>query len=91
MSVGLQRLRDEPDALRRGAADKGEDPGPLAERCDVLIDFSTPDALSAHLDSAVSSGTAIVVGTTGLDESHLRIRTPRRHARVQTHVVSGNL
>ena len=26
MSVGLQRLRDEPDVLRRGAADKGEDP-----------------------------------------------------------------
>ncbi len=26
MSVGLQRLRDDADALRRGAADKGEDP-----------------------------------------------------------------
>ena len=26
MSVGLQRLRDEPDLLRRGAADKGDDP-----------------------------------------------------------------
>jgi seryl-tRNA synthetase len=26
MSVGLQRLRDEPDAIRRGAIDKGEDP-----------------------------------------------------------------
>lgn len=25
MSVGLQRLRDEPDAIRRGAIDKGED------------------------------------------------------------------
>lgn len=27
MSVGLQRLRDEPDRIRRGALDKGEDPG----------------------------------------------------------------
>ncbi len=27
MSVGLQRLRDEPDVIRRGAIDKGEDPG----------------------------------------------------------------
>ena len=27
MSVGLQRLRDEPDLLRRATADKGEDPG----------------------------------------------------------------
>ncbi len=26
MSVGLQRLREEPDILRRGATDKGEDP-----------------------------------------------------------------
>jgi seryl-tRNA synthetase len=26
VSVGLQRLRDEPDLLRRGAVDKGEDP-----------------------------------------------------------------
>jgi len=26
MSVGLQRLREEPDLIRRGAADKGEDP-----------------------------------------------------------------
>ena len=26
MSVGLARLREEPDAIRKGAADKGEDP-----------------------------------------------------------------
>ena len=26
MSVGLQRLREEPDVIRRGAVDKGEDP-----------------------------------------------------------------
>jgi seryl-tRNA synthetase len=26
MSVGLQRLRDEPDVIRKGAVDKGEDP-----------------------------------------------------------------
>ena len=26
MSVGLQRLRDEPDVIRKGAIDKGEDP-----------------------------------------------------------------
>jgi seryl-tRNA synthetase len=27
MSVGLQRLRDEPEVIRQGAIDKGEDPG----------------------------------------------------------------
>ena len=26
MSVGLQRLREEPDVIRQGAIDKGEDP-----------------------------------------------------------------
>ena len=26
MSVGVQRLRDEPDVIRQGAIDKGEDP-----------------------------------------------------------------
>ena len=43
MSVGLQRLRDEPDLLRRASADKGEDPAvvdralDLAEQRRVLI------------------------------------------------------
>lgn len=35
---------------------------------DVLIDFSAPDALQASLDRAVSAGTPILVGTTGLDD-----------------------
>ena len=26
MSVGMQRLRDDPDVIRQGAVDKGEDP-----------------------------------------------------------------
>jgi seryl-tRNA synthetase len=35
MSVGLQRLRDEPDRIRRGATDKGEDPA-LVDRALAL-------------------------------------------------------
>ncbi|MCU0478740.1 MAG: serine--tRNA ligase [Chloroflexi bacterium] len=35
MSVGLQRLREEPDAIRRGALDKGED----ASLVDVALDL----------------------------------------------------
>ncbi len=46
----------------------------LAAASDVLIDFSTPVALPAHLDAAVAAGTPIVVGTTGL--------TPDDHALV---------
>ena len=35
---------------------------------DVLVDFSSPGALQASLDRAVSAGSPILVGTTGLDE-----------------------
>ena len=35
MSVGLQRLRDEPDLLRRATADKGEDPGLVDRALDL--------------------------------------------------------
>jgi len=37
--------------------------------CDVLVDFSAPDALQASLDRAISRGVAILIGTTGLDDA----------------------
>ena len=42
----------------------------LAGGCEVLIDFSSPGALQAHLDAAIAAGTPIVVGTTGLQPEH---------------------
>jgi 4-hydroxy-tetrahydrodipicolinate reductase len=42
----------------------------LAEASDVLIDFSVPDALAGHLDAARRHGRPLVIGTTGLGESH---------------------
>ena len=48
----------------------GDDPAALAAACDVLVDFSAPDALAAHLDAAVAAGTPIVIGTTGLGAEH---------------------
>jgi 4-hydroxy-tetrahydrodipicolinate reductase len=45
-------------------------PGALAHRCDVLIDFTAPQALAATLDAACDAGCAVLVGTTGLDASH---------------------
>lgn len=35
---------------------------------DVLVDFSSPSALQASLDRAVSAGVPILIGTTGLDD-----------------------
>lgn len=51
MSVGLQRLREEPDVIRRGAVDKGEDPA-LVDRALELDDerrrlLAERDALKA--------------------------------------------
>jgi 4-hydroxy-tetrahydrodipicolinate reductase len=37
---------------------------------DVLIDFSSPDALRASLDRAVSAAVPLLIGTTGLIEEH---------------------
>jgi 4-hydroxy-tetrahydrodipicolinate reductase len=42
----------------------------LARASDVLVDFSSPDALQLHLDAAVEAGTPILIGTTGLSEAH---------------------
>jgi 4-hydroxy-tetrahydrodipicolinate reductase len=45
----------------------------LAAASDVLVDFTTPDALAAHLDAAIAAGTPIVIGTTGLTPDHHRL------------------
>ena len=41
----------------------------VEDQADVLIDFSAPAVLQSSLDRAVSTGTPILVGTTGLDET----------------------
>src|SRR5205085_7533593 len=42
----------------------------LAAASDVLVDFTAPDALAAHLEAAVAASTPIVIGTTGLTPDH---------------------
>ncbi|HMI18466.1 MAG TPA: 4-hydroxy-tetrahydrodipicolinate reductase [Sphingomonas sp.] len=47
------------------------DAAALAQASDVLVDFSTPDALPQSLAAAKAAGTPIVIGTTGLSpEDH---------------------
>lgn len=50
--------------------DAGGNPGPLVGRCDVIVDFSAPDALQANLGAAKVAGIPILVGTTGLEPEH---------------------
>jgi len=53
-----------------GGVDKGGDVGTLADASDVLVDFSTPQALEANLHAAIGAGVPILIGTTGLQAGH---------------------
>ncbi len=53
-----------------GGVDKGENPESLADASDALVDFSSPAALRDNLHAAIGAGIPILIGTTGLDETH---------------------
>lgn len=53
-----------------GGVDKGDHVAGLADRSDTLVDFSAPAALETNLHAAVGAGIPILVGTTGLGETH---------------------
>lgn len=53
-----------------GGVDFGDDPAPLAQEADVLVDFSAPAAIEANLAAAIAARTPIVIGTTGLGQPH---------------------
>lgn len=65
-------LDDCPDATLAGGCARGDEAGGLAGGCDVLVDFSAPDALALHLEAALAADKPIVVGTTGLGAGHHR-------------------
>jgi 4-hydroxy-tetrahydrodipicolinate reductase len=53
-----------------GGVDQAGDLTALAAASDVLVDFSSPQALEATLDACVAAGKPVVIGTTGLEERH---------------------
>lgn len=53
-----------------GGVDKGGDVAALADRSDVMVDFSAPGALENNLHAAIGAGIPLVIGTTGLEASH---------------------
>ncbi len=66
-----------------GGIDIGGDPIALARIADVLIDFSSPNALVENLGAAVATGRPILIGTTGLeDHHHQAIDDAARHVAV---------
>ncbi|HST37399.1 MAG TPA: 4-hydroxy-tetrahydrodipicolinate reductase [Allosphingosinicella sp.] len=61
-----RELEETPGASLAGGVDLGGDAAALASASDVLVDFSAPGALLVNLDAAISTGTPILIGTTGL-------------------------
>ena len=43
----------------------------VAQSCDAVIDFTTPDAVMGNLEFAIGAGMHCVVGTTGFDDDRL--------------------
>ena len=86
MSVGLQRLREEPDLLRRAAADKGEDPAvvdrglDLAEQRRVLV--AELDAAKARRNSVSEQIAEAVRG--GADPESQDLRRLKDVSRVES-------
>lgn len=52
------------------SANKGDNIDHLFSNANIVIDFTAPVALENHLDNAIKTNTALVIGTTGLDEKH---------------------
>ena len=69
MGQAIAAMLAESDVAYAGA-DTGDDIVALAGTSDVLVDFSAPSALGAHLIAARAARVPILVGTTGLDASH---------------------
>lgn len=61
-------LENWPGACLAGGIDKGAVADALD--CDVLIDFSSPEALADTLAAAIAKRCPIVIGATGLNEAH---------------------
>jgi 4-hydroxy-tetrahydrodipicolinate reductase len=49
----------------------GDNPEPLFEQSDVVVDFTSPAATVQHAAIAAKTGTAHVIGTTGLDADQM--------------------
>jgi len=93
MSVGLQRLREEPDAIRQGATDKGEDSGLVdaalkmdAERRRVQADADTLRAELKRKSAAVAASLKSGGDTKALraEARDIGARIADRQARLET-------
>src|SRR4051812_8678745 len=59
------------DMTLAGAVDAGDDRDALRS-ADVIVDFTTPDAVMDNLAWCIEAGKSVVVGTTGFDAKRLQ-------------------
>ncbi len=86
ISAELAAKHASAQSVLAGAIDVGGDRTLLAQASDVLIDFSSPDALTANVGAALAAHVPIMIGTTGLLDAHHRAidDAARRIAVLQT-------
>jgi seryl-tRNA synthetase len=91
MSVGLQRLRDEPDVIRRGAIDKGEDPSLIDQAIELDGErrrlLAETEALKAERNAASKEiGEAIKAGAApnAPEVADLKARSTTAGERIKT-------
>lgn len=70
MGQAISAAIEEHGVTLAGGVEVGGDLDALAQAADVLVDFSSPDTLLETLAAARAARTAIVIGTTGLDDDH---------------------
>ncbi|MFA5146299.1 MAG: 4-hydroxy-tetrahydrodipicolinate reductase [Candidatus Omnitrophota bacterium] len=69
MGSRIVELARDDDAFEvAGEFDIGDEPEPMIELCDCLVEFTAPDATIEHLELCKKHKKAIVIGTTGLSE-----------------------
>lgn len=74
MGSRIIKLIEEDDGLElAGAFDLNDDARVAIKACDVLIEFTTPEATIKNLSIAQELGKAVVIGTTGLDGERIAL------------------
>lgn len=66
-----QAIEENPDASIHGTHDAGEELLPVLEGADAIIDFTIHSFTADLLEAAMSTGTSLVIGTTGHNDKEL--------------------
>ena len=66
-------VNSDPHLELAGYFDINDDPNVAIENCDVLIEFTAPEATMKNLEIAKNKKRAIVIGTTGLNDKQIGV------------------